>query len=225
MTLKKLSVFGVAASIIIYFILTRSSTEVRQPPDLLSGLVEPKTVSVVQSSVAAKVASIRQDVPPVSGSLPLASPKNNADQISPVEDAVTSIESSTKKSEDFSRYSQSLNEQSVSLRDDLQSKFQQEVVDNDWAPFYEEKIRDFFADTKAIDYYVPDSVLCRTKTCQIQLHVANDQELSEAAKLFADTFLAGASSLSKADLLVTPDFDKKILLLYIGKDESSHLYQ
>lgn len=130
-----------------------------------------------------------------------------------------------KKSEEFSRYSQSLVEKGISLQKDIFEQFQKEPVDSEWAPFYEEKIRHFFIGTKSLNDYEPDSILCKTTKCQIQLYVANDQELADAAQRFTNAFLSDGDFVQHSDVVAVPDFSKKTVLLYIGRDKDTTAYQ
>jgi hypothetical protein len=174
-------------------------------------------------------ASGTSSAPSHSALLNAGMPENSATKNVTSEPALTintaAAPNATKKSEEFSRYSRSLDEKGLSLQDDLSEKFKNESVDHEWAPFYEEKIRSFFADTIAINNFVPDAVICKTQKCRIQLHAANDQELAEAAQLFTSTFQADGGAIPSSDVIVVPDFSAKVIFLYIGKDKDSPIYQ
>lgn len=129
-----------------------------------------------------------------------------------------------QRAADFSRYTNNLEARGQTMFNDLAEKFSSEPVDYSWAPDYQQKIAQIFAEVESLQKLVPGAIECRTSKCQIKIPVTGSDEANQMTAAFAAAIQDNQSGVAKTEVLATPDLSRGQLNLYIAKNNTFKVY-
>ncbi len=131
-----------------------------------------------------------------------------------------------KKSDDFSEYLQTVaGESGLGYVKDLAAKFDEEIVDAQWAPDYEEKLYNLLGSDELSGSVVPQSIVCKSQRCQIKVAVASVEQANQVMQSFSEAVISSQLSIDKSMVISAPDVDAGVVSLYVARDVNVRIFE
>jgi hypothetical protein len=109
---------------------------------------------------------------------------------------------------------------SQSLIEESNLRYEAELVDYQWAATEENKLLSIFADTTALDSYIPTHMSCRSVTCKITIPSQDDASADKAYRALWQV-LASNNPDSNYSITYFPNPEKGEFVVYISSQGNS----
>lgn len=129
-----------------------------------------------------------------------------------------------KNSEEFNQYLQSVSTGNGYVKD-MAAKFETETVDGQWATDYEARLNNLFESDALAGKVVPQSVVCKSKRCQIKVAVADIDQANQTMESFSKALNDNQLSIDKSMVVSAPDLTEGIVNLYVARDASVKIHE
>ncbi|HEY8940425.1 MAG TPA: hypothetical protein VIM59_09555 [Cellvibrio sp.] len=129
-----------------------------------------------------------------------------------------------KNSEEFNKYLQSVSTGNGYVKD-MAAKFESETVDGQWATDYESRLYNLFESDALAGKVVPQSVVCKSKRCQIKVAVADIDQVNQTMESFSRALNDNQLALDKSMVVSAPDLTEGIVNLYVARDASVKIHE
>lgn len=171
---------------------------------------------------------LTKDLQAARGGQPQKTGKSTDELPPPVADAASFEEyyKARKNSEDFNQYLQSVSSgNGGGYVKDMAAKFETEAVDGQWASDYESRLYNLFDSDALAGKVVPQSVVCKSRRCQIKVAVANIDEANQAMQSFSEAINSNKLSIDKSMVVSAPDLDAGVVSLYVARDGNVKIHE
>lgn len=128
-----------------------------------------------------------------------------------------------KNSEAFSQYLQSVS--STGYVKDLAGKFEAEAVDSQWATDYEARLNSLLEMDSVADSFVPQSVICKSRRCQIKVAITSIEQANQVMQAFSEAVNSNQLAIDKSMVVSAPDMDEGVVSLYVARDANVKMYE
>lgn len=226
--------FGLGAAV-TYSVLSDNS------PDIAAADV-PQTVENLQKSnvqptsvhadyirqLEALNRQLTKDLQAARDGQPAKTEKQADEPASPVIDAASFEEyyKARKNSDEFNQYLQTVSAgNSGGYVKDMAAKFETETVDGQWAADYESRLYNLLETDALAGKVVPQSVVCKSRRCQIKVAVANIDEANQAMQSFSAAINNNKLSIDKSMVVSAPDIDAGVVSLYVARDGNVKIHE
>lgn len=109
---------------------------------------------------------------------------------------------------------------SKSLIEESNLRYEAELIDYQWAATEENKLLSIFADTAALDSYIPTQMSCRSVTCKITIPSQDDASADKAYRALWQV-LASNNPDSNYSITYFPNPEKGEFVVYISSQGNS----
>ncbi len=171
---------------------------------------------------------LTKDLQAARGGQPAKTGKSTDEPSSPVVDAASFEEyyKARKNSEEFNQYLQTVSSgNGGGYVKDMAAKFETEAVDGQWASDYESRLYNLFDTDTLAGKVVPQSVVCKSRRCQIKVAVANIDEANQAMQSFSEAINNNQLSIDRSMVVSAPDLDAGVVSLYVARDGNVKIHE
>ena len=129
-----------------------------------------------------------------------------------------------KNSEEFNQYLQSVSAGSGYVKD-MATKFEAETVDGQWATDYESRLYNLFESDALAGKVVPQSVVCKSRRCQIKVAVADIDQANQTMESFSKALNDNQLAIDKSMVVSAPDLTEGVVSLYVARDGNVKIHE
>ncbi|PUA27336.1 MAG: hypothetical protein B0W54_12145 [Cellvibrio sp. 79] len=129
-----------------------------------------------------------------------------------------------KNSEEFNQYLQSVATGNGYVKD-MASKFEAETVDGQWATDYESRLYNLFESDALAGKVVPQSVVCKSRRCQIKVAVADIDQANQTMESFSKALNDNQLAIDKSMVVSAPDLTEGVVSLYVARDGNVKIHE
>lgn len=129
-----------------------------------------------------------------------------------------------KNSEEFNQYLQSVSTGNGYVKD-MATKFEAETVDGQWATDYESRLYNLFESDALAGKVVPQSVVCKSRRCQIKVAVADIDQANQTMESFSKALNDNQLAIDKSMVVSAPDVEAGVVSLYVARDGSVKIHE
>lgn len=129
-----------------------------------------------------------------------------------------------KNSEEFNQYLQSVSAGNGYVKD-MATKFEAETVDGQWAPDYESRLHNLFESDALAGKVVPQSVVCKSRRCQIKVAVVDIDQANQTMESFSKALNDNQLAIDKSMVVSAPDLTEGVVNLYVARDASVKIHE
>lgn len=155
--------------------------------------------------------------------------KNNKATQEPAQQAVDAVNfeqyyQARKNSEEFNQYLQSVSTANGYVKD-MATKFEAETVDGQWATDYESRLYNLFESDALAGKVVPQSVVCKSRRCQIKVAVVDIDQANQTMESFSKALNDNQLAIDKSMVVSAPDLAEGVVSLYVARDGSVKIHE